>query len=49
VPPDRSCRFAVGFGFPDETIQRDLRHQLKGVFGEGRKPATTIVRYETFS
>jgi len=48
VPPDRSCRFAVGFGFPDETIERDLRHQMKGIFGEGRKHVTEIVRYETF-
>jgi nitroreductase len=47
-PPDRSCRFAVGFGFPDETIERDLRHQMKGIFGEGRKHVTEIVCYETF-
>jgi nitroreductase len=49
VPSDRSCRFAVGFGFPDEIIEFELRHQMKGVFGEGRKPVTKIVRYETFS
>jgi hypothetical protein len=48
VPSDRSCRFAIGFGSPDETTERGLRQRMKGVFGEGRKAVTKIVRFETF-
>ena len=48
VPSDRSCRFAVGFGFPDETTEPELRFQMKSVFGEGRKLVTEVVRHETF-
>lgn len=48
VPPDRSCRFAVGFGFPDQAIEHELRRQMRAVFGEGRKPITKVVRFETF-
>lgn len=48
VPSDRSCRFAVGFGFPDKIIEHELRRQMKGVFGEGRKPVIEIVRFESF-
>lgn len=48
MPSDRSCRFAVGFGFPDRAIEHELRRQMKGVFGEGRKPVTKVVRFETF-
>ena len=49
LPADHAARWSIGFGYPDDVAEAELRFARRATKGFGRKPFDEVVHRDRFS